>query len=95
MVLNTDRLSYEELQSRLLAIQNPKHQAFLCLTYAALGRVGEVTKHVKMPLFHIKKNKRGPGVKQIKNKHYDNPPVSKEQIRFDAVKQKIYIRLND
>lgn len=34
--------SYQELQQRLEAIQDPRDKAFLCATYATLARVGEV-----------------------------------------------------
>ena len=39
------RISYEELQERLLNIKNPRDQALLCIAYASLGRVGEIVKH--------------------------------------------------
>ena len=38
-------LSYEELRKILTSIPDLRHQAFLCLTYASFGRVGEVVWH--------------------------------------------------
>ena len=40
----SEQISYEELQEQLLAMEPLRDRALLCLTYAVLGRVGEVVR---------------------------------------------------
>lgn len=40
-------LDYGEVKKKLLDIDDNEHKAFLCLTYAVAGRVGEVVRHKK------------------------------------------------
>lgn len=37
-------ITYEDLRERLLGIDRERYQAFLCLTYGTLGRVGEIVR---------------------------------------------------
>ena len=38
-------LPYQDVKNKLLSIPDAEHRGFLCLTYAVMGRVGEVLRH--------------------------------------------------
>ena len=42
-------MPYDEVKFRLSNIPSLYHKAFLCLTYATLGRVGEIVRHRRNP----------------------------------------------
>lgn len=70
---------YNDLKDRLLSISDGLHKGLLCLTYASLGRVGEVVRHYKDGLHTIK---------------HINPPISAEDIsRFTTEKGRDVIRI--
>lgn len=60
-------MEYSDLKARLLSIPDRNHKGFLCLTYASLGRVGEVLRHKNDSLHTLK---------------YINPPICAENIRL-------------
>lgn len=60
-------MEYEDLKAKLLSIPDKTHRGFLCLTYASLGRVGEVLRHKNDGLHTTK---------------YVNPPISAENVRL-------------
>lgn len=61
-------LSYEQLKKKLMSVPNTRDRAFLCLTYASLGRVGEIVRH--------KFDKRTDMV------GWTNPPVKKTDLQI-------------
>ncbi|MFW6275105.1 MAG: hypothetical protein ACOC2M_00565 [bacterium] len=60
------RKSYKAVKEAILRINNIKHQAFVALVYATMGRIGEVVRHSKD--------------KPKQEKNWINPPISKEDI---------------
>ena len=60
-------MEYSDLKARLLSVPDRYHKGFLCLTYASLGRVGEVLRHKDDGLYAIK---------------HINPPIRAENIRL-------------
>lgn len=60
-------LPYQDLKNKLTNIPDPEHQGFLCLTYACMGRIGEVVRHRQDPADAIE---------------WINPPIRAEDIRI-------------
>jgi len=62
-------LPYEDVKEILASIKDTEHKGFLCLTYACMGRVGEVVRH------KFDSGNSSPS-------SWKNPPISAQDIRI-------------